>query len=119
MYRSTLRLIDRTLDIQSHDGIHFSATEHIEAETPTTHGCITVDGKNFVIQPKGSGYQVLAETNTLSKASRIADAMNTVRGTSERVNADAEKVRVALDFVQSAQEVLSGNATDDDDLNEF
>ena len=66
-----------TADLITNDGgLTFSTQETVEDSLDYTYGSATVDGRNFVTQVKNGSLQVLAETNTPTKAARIAEALN-------------------------------------------
>ena len=66
-----------TADLTTNDGGRtFSAQETVEDSLDYTYGSVSVDGRNFVTQVKNGTLQVLAETNTPTKAARIAEALN-------------------------------------------
>lgn len=82
MIRKTLRYTDEngsleSVELVSEDGISFSpASESSDSSESTEYGFATVDGRNFVLQTKNGNLQVLAETNTATKAERLARAAN-------------------------------------------
>lgn len=80
MFRKNLNFIDNqdgsrvTVQLQSQDGFRWEPAQEDGADD-TGYGHATVDGRHFVLQTKGEGLQVLAETNTPTKAARIAESL--------------------------------------------
>ena len=69
--------LSATADLTTEDGGATYFQTSAQADTlDFTFGTASVDGRNFVTQVKNGSLQVLAETNTPTKAERIASALN-------------------------------------------
>lgn len=65
----------RSVALQSEDGFSWSVAGSETSNEDTGFGHASIGGRHFVLQSKGNGLQVLAETNTPTKAARIAEAL--------------------------------------------
>lgn len=73
--------LSATAELVTQDGgLTYQAADTVEDSLDFTFGTATVDGRNFVTQVKNGQLQVLAETNTPTKAARIAEALNAAAG---------------------------------------